>query len=61
MNDQKAVITGQKHSYNAYFKWAMLRTIFPVKKNTERISDLKNKFDFLNWSDMTPCESKGCC
>lgn len=41
IKDKKAVIN-VKNNDEECFKWAMLRAIFPVEKNADRISDLKD-------------------
>jgi hypothetical protein len=52
IQNKKAVIN-IKNDDNQCFKWCLLRAVNPVKKNAERISDLKSKVSTLNWGNMT--------
>ena len=61
MRKTRSLISVQKKKDNHCFKWAILRHIHPRKDNPERIEDLKEHVDELNWEGIefpAPCSER---
>ena len=57
----RSVINVQNKNDHHCFKWAILRHIHPREKDPQRISDLKEHVDELNWDGIvfpTPCSER---